>query len=116
MPARGRLLSAGVSFLCHLCIKTDWRWVSRIRYNRWRTEIRHYRRHCLVYLLNRRSFIEGLVRSLEVIVMNKHCKPLADAPPTAHPRRMEAVNSHLERVKPLFDVVSVDILKLTAQP
>ncbi len=75
-----------------------------------------YSGHCLVYPFNRCSFIEGLVRSLEIIVMNKRCKSLADAPPTAHPRRMEAVNSHLKSVKPLFDVVSVDILELTDQP
>jgi hypothetical protein len=55
-------------------------------------------RHCLVFLLSWRAFIECLMRSLEIIVMDERRKPLADAPLTAHPRRMEAVDSHLERM------------------
>ena len=71
--------------------------------------------HCLVKLLNRRSSVKRLMRSLNVIVVNEQRKPLADAQPTAHPRIMEAVDSHLQRVKPLFDMVSVGIVDLTAQ-
>ncbi len=53
--------------------------------------------HCLVSdLLNRRSSVERLMRSVEVIVLRKLYKPLADAPMTAHPRIMEAVDSHFE--------------------
>jgi hypothetical protein len=55
------------------------------------------------------------MRSLEVIVMNEQRKPLADARPTAHPRIVEAVDSHLEGLKPRFDVVSVRIVDPTAQ-
>ncbi|KMT45891.1 hypothetical protein EL22_26595 [Halostagnicola sp. A56] len=29
---------------------------------------------------------------------------------------MEAVNSHLEGVKPLFDQISINVVELTAQP
>ena len=55
------------------------------------------------------------MRSLKVIVLCKLYEPLADARPTAHPRIMEAVNPHFERVKPLFDQVSLDVVKPTAQ-
>lgn len=43
-------------------------------------------------------------------------KPPVDARPTAHLRVMEAVDTHFEGVKPLFDAVSVGIVDLTAQP
>ncbi len=39
----------------------------------------------LVNLLNWRLSVKRLMRSLKIIVVNKHCKPLADAQPTAHP-------------------------------
>ncbi len=42
--------------------------------------------------------------------------PATNARPTAHPRIMEAVDPHVECLKPLFDQVSVRILTLTAQP
>lgn len=58
-------------------------------------------RNCLVNLLSWRSSVERLMRSLKIIVMDKHCMPLADAQPTAHPRVVETVDSHFERVKPL---------------
>ena len=47
--------------------------------------------------------------------MHKLFKPLLDAWPTAHPRRMEAVDPLFERVKPFFDQVSLGIVKVTAQ-
>jgi len=47
--------------------------------------------------------------------MHKLFNPLADARSTAHPRIMEAVDSHFEGVKPLFDEVSVGIVDPTAQ-
>jgi len=75
-----------------------------------------YEWHCLVLdLLDRRFSIESLVRSVAVVVMHKLFKPLLDACPTAHPRVMEAVDSHFECVKPLFDEVSVGIVDPTAQ-
>ncbi len=43
-------------------------------------------------------------------------KPASSAPPTAHPRVMETVNTHFEGVKPLFDEVSIGIVNLTVQP
>ncbi len=55
------------------------------------------------------------MQSLIIVVMNKHCKPLADAQPTAHPRMVETVDSHLERVKPLFDLVSVGVIDPTVE-
>ncbi|AFZ73479.1 hypothetical protein Natgr_2303 [Natronobacterium gregoryi SP2] len=39
-----------------------------------------------------------------VVVMHKRLTPFAGAPPTAHPRVMETVNSQFEDVEPLFDV------------
>ncbi len=56
------------------------------------------------------------MRSLMVIVMHKLFKPLLDAEPTAHPRRMEAVDPLFERVKPFFDQVSLGVVEPTAQP
>jgi len=53
--------------------------------------------------------------SLCVVVVYKLFKPFSDARPTAHPRVMEAVNSHLQGVEPLFDQVSVNIVELAAQ-
>jgi len=55
------------------------------------------------------------MRSLKVIVLCKLYEPLADARPTAHPRIMEAVDTHFEGVKPLFDEVSIGIVDPTAQ-
>ncbi len=48
--------------------------------------------------------------------MHKLFKPLLDAWPTAHPRRMEAVDALFERVKPLFDQVLLCVAEPTAQP
>jgi len=48
--------------------------------------------------------------------MHKLFKPLANARSTAHPQIMEAVDPHFERVKPLFDQVSVGIVDPTSQP
>ena len=55
------------------------------------------------------------MRSLKVIVMDERCKLLADAVPTAHPRRMKAIDPHFEDEKPFFDVVSVGVFEPTAQ-
>ena len=55
------------------------------------------------------------MRSLIVVVLHKLYEPLADASVTAHPRIMEAVDSHFEGVKPFFDEVSLDVVKPTAQ-
>ncbi len=55
------------------------------------------------------------MRSLKVIVLRKLYEPLADASVTAHPRVMEAVDSHFEGVKLFFDEVSLDVVKPTAQ-
>jgi len=74
-------------------------------------------RHCLVlHLLRWRLSIESLMRSLAVVVMHELLKPLACARPTAHPRVMEAVDAHFEGVEPLFDMVPVGIVEVTAQP
>ena len=55
------------------------------------------------------------MRSLEVIIIHELCKPLGDGSPTANPRMMEAVDPHFEGVNPLFDEVSVNIVKIAAQ-
>ncbi|SIR75538.1 hypothetical protein SAMN05421858_3643 [Haladaptatus litoreus] len=55
------------------------------------------------------------MRSLMIIVMHKLFKPALDAWPTAHPRRMKAVDPLFERVKPLFDQVSLCVVEPTAQ-
>ncbi len=73
-------------------------------------------RHCLVqHLLSWRFAIESLMRSVMVVVMYKLLNPLACARPTADPRVMEAVDSHFEGVEPLFDMIPVSIVELTAQ-
>jgi len=56
------------------------------------------------------------MRSLNITVVDERRKTLVDAPPTAHPQEMELVNSHIESMKLLFDVVSVGVLELTAHP
>lgn len=48
--------------------------------------------------------------------MHEVRNPSADAPPTAHPRAMEAADALLEGVKPFFDEVSVGVVHTTAQP
>jgi len=55
------------------------------------------------------------MRSLVIVVMHELFKPLVGARPTANPRVMETVDPHLERVKPLFDEVSVGIVNPTVQ-
>ncbi len=50
-----------------------------------------------------------------IIVMHKLFKLSPDAGPIVHPRCMEAVDPLFERVKSLFDEVSLRIIKLTAQ-
>jgi hypothetical protein len=51
-----------------------------------------------------------------VVVVCEKRKILADAPPTSHPRIMEAADAHFESMKPLFHEVSVAVVDLTAQP
>jgi hypothetical protein len=50
-----------------------------------------------------------------IVVMHKLFNPCAGAPPTAHPRVMETADSNFERVKPLFDEVSLSIVNPTVQ-
>ena len=56
------------------------------------------------------------MRSLSVVVVYELLKPFAYARPTAHPRVVEAIDAYFERVKPLFDEVSLGIVDPTAQP
>ncbi len=51
-----------------------------------------------------------------IIVMHKLFKPALNARPTAHPRCMEAVDPLFERVKPLFNQISLCVVEPTAQP
>lgn len=73
-----------------------------------------FRGHCLDNLHGSLT-VERLVRSMAVIVSAECFEPMSDSLPTADPRRIEAVSPDLQRLKPLFDVVSGSILKLTAQ-
>lgn len=59
--------------------------------------------------------VEWLMWSLCIVVVYELFKSLSDTRPTAHPRVMEAINSHLESMKSLFDQVSLDVVELTAQ-
>ena len=72
--------------------------------------------HCIVSdLLRWRSISYRLMRSLAVIVMYELRTTAANAWSTAHPRVMEAVDPHFERLKTFFDQVSVCILTLTVK-
>ena len=76
----------------------------------------HYgSKHCLDNLLRWCSSVKRLMWTLSVVVMNERRKPLANAQQATHSQIMEAVNSHLEGVKPLFDQVSISVVDLTAQ-
>ena len=41
---------------------------------------------------------------------------MANVPSTTYPRIMQVIDSHLKRVKPSFDEVSVGVINLTVQP
>ncbi len=76
-----------------------------------------FKRHCLVlHLLDWYVSIESLMRSLVVVVMRELFKPFSGAGPTANPGIMEAVDPHFEGMKPLFEVVSINVVEVTAQP
>jgi hypothetical protein len=47
--------------------------------------------------------------------VDKLFKPFSGTGPAADPRVMKAVDPHFERVKPLFDVVSIDVVEMTVQ-
>lgn len=55
------------------------------------------------------------MRSLNVVVVHEQHKPILDGSLTVYSRVMETVDPHFERVRPLFDQVSVDIVELTPQ-
>lgn len=50
-----------------------------------------------------------------VVVVSEPPQPAACAGWTALPKRVKAVNSHCDRLKPFLDVVSPAIVELTAQ-
>jgi hypothetical protein len=70
----------------------------------------------IIYL--RTSSVGGRPSTLDdvVVVLYEVRNQSANAPPTAHPRVMEAIDALFERVKPLFDPVSVGVVHATAQP
>jgi predicted AAA+ superfamily ATPase len=53
--------------------------------------------------------------SLNVVVADELNKLTSNTRSAAHPRITKTVDSHLERVKPRFDVVSVDVVDSTVQ-
>ena len=66
-------------------------------------------------LLNWRPSIEGLMRSLEVVVLCEVYQTFTGAPVTAHPRIMKAVDPHFRRMKPFFDEVSLNVVTSNVQ-
>mgnify|MGYP006277015225 CR=1 FL=1 len=66
-------------------------------------------------LLNWRPSIEGLMRSLEVVVLCKMYQAFTNASVTAHPRIMKPVDPHFGRVKLFFDEVSLNVFTPNAQ-
>lgn len=58
-----------------------------------------------------------MVQRLQMTVLGREytLELFSDNRSTAHPTRMEAVSPHLEGLKPLFDVISPAIIKMTAQ-
>ena len=50
-----------------------------------------------------------------VIVVSEPPEPALSAGPTAPPKRVKAVDSHGDGLKPFFDVVSLSIVELTVQ-
>lgn len=55
------------------------------------------------------------MRSEVVLIVYKTYNILANVSPTAHPRVMEAIDLHCERVKLFFNEVPVGIVDPTAQ-
>ena len=52
---------------------------------------------------------------MSVVVVSKASEPAVRAALTAAPKRVEAVDSHSDSPEPIFDVVPVVIVKMTAQ-
>jgi len=50
-----------------------------------------------------------------VVVVFEALQPAASAGLTAPPERVKAVDPHRDRLKPLFDIVSLIVVELTAQ-
>lgn len=55
------------------------------------------------------------MRAVLVVIALELLAPLSDSPPTASPAGIEAVGALFEGLKPFLDVVSVGIVKMTAQ-
>ena len=64
------------------------------------------------HLLDRRSAIECLVRSLKIVVVGEGSEPALRA---AVLGVVEALDSHFQRVEPLFDQISIDEVEVAAQ-
>jgi len=74
------------------------------------------KRHCLVLnLLSWRFAVECLIWPFVVVVVSEPPEPPLSTGPTAPPKRVKAVDSHGDGLKPFFDVVSLSIVELTAQ-
>ena len=72
--------------------------------------------HCPIeHLLDRISSIQGLIRPIVVVAASEPSQPAASAGWTAPPEGVKAVNPHGDSSEPLFDVVPVAILELTAR-
>ena len=72
--------------------------------------------HCLVEdLLDGRSSIERLIRSIVIIVMLEPSQPAPCAGWTPPPNRVKAVDPHCHGLKQLLDQVTLTVVGLTAQ-
>ena len=72
--------------------------------------------HCLIeHLLDRISSIQGLIRPIVIVVESEPSQPAASTGWITPPEGVKVVNPHGDSSKPLFDVVPVAILELTAQ-
>jgi hypothetical protein len=56
-----------------------------------------------------------LIRPLVVVVEGEYDEPARSAGSAAHPRVVEAVDAHFQRLKPPFDQIARDVVEVTAQ-
>ena len=72
--------------------------------------------HCLVKpLLSWRSSVERLVWPLEIIIVAEGSEPARSAGCATGPGIVKPLNAHFQRLKPLFDLVAMNIVEITAQ-
>ena len=79
-------------------------------------KIKTLSRHCLVEnLLDGRSSIERLIRSIVIVVMLEPSQPAPCAGWTPPPERVKAVDPHRHGLKQLLDQITLTVVELAAQ-